>query len=66
MGLPWWGCLGCAPGGDQVPASAVPCILEMRKASCRLDLQGRTGGFLLGSYAAEKLEWKHLDQMAGE
>lgn len=48
-----------------MPVGAIPCVLEMRRASRRLDLEPRAGGFLLGSYAAEKLEeWKQSDQMA--
>lgn len=50
-----------------MPVGAIPCVLEMRRASRRLDLEPRAGGFLLGSYAAEKLEeWKQSDQMARE
>lgn len=48
-----------------MPVGAIPCVLEMRRASRRLE--PRAGGFLLGSYAAEKLEeWKQSDQMARE
>lgn len=58
--------LNCAPGGDWGPAGAAPLWLEIVKPRAGWTLS-QGPGFLLGSYAAEKLEeWKYLDQMARE